>query len=455
MATNSKQPGPLQIVEEILSHPRLTHSPPPVDPALEEAKYQASFSRDAVEKADRVIEFVRQCHPAVDPARVIYVSLGGGDGAEIEHAINTGGFRKGLLLEWMDGAATIGRQRAKKLKAKIGAELEVITGDAGQKLEICQGLLAKWRRQSSARINGLLISAQAVLHELPDRSDRRHYHFQKICALYDGFDIRLFHSREPCRPWPDSGWAEDVQLRVPGVPGEKLAAAASLLQRHYGNWFQKSADAHFRSEVFIVGQDFVQMPGFVAVEFLHKFLRFAGPRNLRHEMQECLVSLNPNAVRDQLATVFGGVTRVMLEPTVSGSFRQAYLKFGIKARSAARLNEELPIPLTFACVKAFATPEAGSEFRSFESDTQAGHPRGESHDRLHSETKTARQNVSSHPSDGAERLQPEVPRDKRNPPRRRKTKTKSGSVTMNVSNVTGPVIGSQVVKGSQKNYFGR
>jgi hypothetical protein len=146
-----------------------------------------------------------------------------------------------------------------------------------------------------------------------------------------------------------------VQLRVPGVPGEKLAAAASLLQRHYGRWFREPADAHFHRDIFPVGRDYVQMPGFVAVEFLHKCLRFLTPRNLRHEMQECLVSLDPLTLRDQLATVFGGVQHVSLEPTVSGGFRQAYLDFGIQARRAARVTEELSVPLAFASLRAFAT----------------------------------------------------------------------------------------------------
>ena len=112
MPKRPKQLGPLQIVEAILDYPRISHAPPTDDPAREEAAYQASFSPDAAEKAERVIEFVRQCRPAVDPARVIYVSVGGGDGAEIEHALRVGGFRKGLLLEWMGAAAEIGKQRA-------------------------------------------------------------------------------------------------------------------------------------------------------------------------------------------------------------------------------------------------------------------------------------------------------------------------------------------------------
>jgi len=73
MEGNSKQLGPLQIVEAILGYPHLSHQPPSPDPALEETKYQASFSADAAEKAERVVEFVRQCQPAVDPARVIYL----------------------------------------------------------------------------------------------------------------------------------------------------------------------------------------------------------------------------------------------------------------------------------------------------------------------------------------------------------------------------------------------
>jgi len=289
--------------------------------------------------------------------------------------MRSGGFRIGLLLEWMDAAAETGKQRAKKLKNETGAEFEVITGDAGQKLEVCQGFLEKWRREPRSKINGLLISAQAVLHELPDR-----FNIHKLCALYDGFDTLLFHSREPCRPSPDSGWAEDVQLRVPGVPGEKLAASASLLQKHFGDRFREPGDAHFRREVFRVGKDYVQMPGFVAVEFLHKFLRCGGPRSLRHEMQECLVSLNPNTLRNQLATVFGGVTLVMLEPTVSSGFREAYLKFGIQARRAASVTEELSVPLAFSSLKAFATFDAGSELRPIETATATGSSAGPSRD---------------------------------------------------------------------------
>jgi hypothetical protein len=183
----------------------------------------------------------------------------------------------------------------------------------------------------------------------------------------------------------------------------------------------------------------------------HKFLRFAGARNLRHEMQECLVSLNPNTVRDQLATVFGGVTRVALEPTVSGGFGQAYLKFGIQARRAARVTEELPVPLVFACLKAFASGETGPELRVFERDTRAGD--GSQADRPF-EKQSASPSVSKHVPASTESASPEVREAPSGLPRRRRTKAKSSHITMNIGQVSGQVIGKQIIKGGQTNIFG-
>ena len=354
-------PDPQAILQDILNYYQNVHALPPGDPAKDVRFYQHIFEKDAVEKAQQVVTFVEGCQPKLKPARIIYCSLGGGNGSEVAYAMHEGGFRRGVLLEYMQEAAKQGERRAGKLRSARRGHLRVLSGDASQGLEDLHRHLLLWRNAATRPTDGLLISAQAVIHELPERSDPRRYHFQKFCALYDNFPIKLYHSREPSRPSPDCGWTEDVQLKVRGLRGEQLANALTLMQNVHGQRIQGPDAAAFHRPIFKVGQDFVQAPGLVAVEFLHKFLRYKNPWNFRHEMQECLVSLNPQKIRDQLASVFGGVQHVTVEPTVSNGFWQAYRAFGVEARRASCVAEPLPVPLCFTVFKAYSHTEVQSD----------------------------------------------------------------------------------------------
>jgi len=361
----------IEAIEAILDY----YKPLPVgqsdDPSKEQEAYQKEFPGRA--KAETVIKFASE-RSSLHSSSVVYVSLGGGDGEEIEHAMIHGPFPRGVLLEYMKWAADRAEARAAHLKLS-GKELVVLKGDAAQELDDCKRHLLRWRNHPSSPATGLLISAQAVLHELPDRADPRKFDFKKIFALFDGFETAIFHSREPTRPGMDSGWREPVELRLPGIKGIQLEAAAKLIQDKFNRRFSGEAAHEFGDRVFEVQGNWVHMPGLVAIEFLHKLLRFKSKTQLHHEMEECLVALDPYRLQEKLGRAVGDLRLTRIEPTVTGGFHSLYLSCGVDARNA-ETGRALPIPLAFSFISAFKSKhhEGAAFVPESDSPSPSAHP---------------------------------------------------------------------------------
>ncbi len=148
-----------QRINTILDFPRTMHDVAFVQPI---PAYQRIFTGGAASKAHDVLASAKQCLGNEKPTKMIYLSLGGGDGSGIVWAMKRGGFAKGVLVEWMDKAVDAAKVMMPTM-LRDGQEVEYITGDVAQKFDQCEQQLQNWREKG---MTGLLISAQAVLHEL-------------------------------------------------------------------------------------------------------------------------------------------------------------------------------------------------------------------------------------------------------------------------------------------------
>jgi hypothetical protein len=103
-ATGESQRPVSRTILELLDFPKTTHDVSFVEPV---PAYQRILTEGAGGKADYVLAHVKQCLGDEKPFKMIYLSLGGGDGSEIAWAMKQGGFDTGLLIEWMDYVAAL------------------------------------------------------------------------------------------------------------------------------------------------------------------------------------------------------------------------------------------------------------------------------------------------------------------------------------------------------------
>src|ERR1700694_3969803 len=98
-------------------------------------------------------------------------------------------------------------QRKEALKLH-GRTLEVKNGDISHQITMCKNQLLQWREHGL--IDGLVCSAQAVIHELPSRSPGFDIDFLLGEMFWDWQPCLVF-CREPCKP---EGWPDRVKLSI-------------------------------------------------------------------------------------------------------------------------------------------------------------------------------------------------------------------------------------------------
>jgi hypothetical protein len=275
-------------------------------------KYHDSFRRSGVEKAEAVLEDLRGRASRVQPSRCAYFSIGGSTGDEIFHVMENSAISHGVILEYDDWALEVLRENRENLEIS-GKEIEIITGDAGQKLSRCIDILKDWRE--GGRIDGVICSAQAVLHELPTRSFgfRMDAFLDELC--WDWYPF-VFYSREPCQP---INWPSEVRLRVPGLDSDLLRAFAERVNKYlaFGEVPKRS------------GPEFVIASSALAVEVLFKLFYRS---DFQYELQERVTSVDPREFVSLLKTALGPDGRVYESSETSKSFQAAYTEYGIDTR---------------------------------------------------------------------------------------------------------------------------
>jgi CheY-like chemotaxis protein len=306
-------------------------------------KYEENFEGSA--KADEVLGFLRM-QQEIDPARLAYVSIGGADGSEIDCAMRRTAISRGICVEYSDYGAGRARERAQSL-AMAGKELVIMQGDASQRLRDCSKKLEEWKQRGN--IDGVLLSVQSVLHELPSRSPGFEPNLF-LAEILRPFSIRLFFSREPA---PPKDWPRTVQIRIGELSGEALFGISRLINDVLG----------FNDNVANLADDFVQMSSSLAIETLFKVLYCAEADSYRHEMEERVTSLNPERFAKILRNFVLPHENVEWEYLVSDTFRGRYKSYNVQARS--QTGEKLGIPKCFVRITGVqALPAGGSSEES-------------------------------------------------------------------------------------------
>jgi len=286
------------------------------------ARYHEQFRQSGIDKANEIIAHLSNV-PNVDLSRCAYVSIGGSTGAEIAHVMESTPIRQGILLEYDGNVVPIAQEYQRKLK-EAGKELLFEIGDATQKIASCGKRLRTWRKRDL--IDGVICSAQAVLHELPYRSPN--YEINHLLPeIFWDFVPCLFYSREPCRP---AGWPDKVKIEIPGLGSPSLEALANDVAA-----YRRMSGLAKRA-----GPNAVIMPADLAVETLFKWFH---NKDYRHEIQEQLTWTSPEDYAQIVRNCLEG-GEVTFEALVSNGFRQHYVSKGVRAFDLKGTQLGLPLP---------------------------------------------------------------------------------------------------------------
>ncbi|MBP2295260.1 hypothetical protein [Azospirillum rugosum] len=316
------------VIEAILKNSPIAASPDDLNHKENNSGYYSTFEGEGARKVQFVIEDLLSLIEAesFNHERAVALSIGGADGSDVLSLIERLKLKGGVLLEYDTDAAL-------KAHAKASGEnlpLEVEIGDATQKLGA-----ALARAKSFGDVDTLIVLCFGVLHELPERSPG-YSHDALFDTLFASFPNVLVYCAEPCaQPSPPLGWPEVVEIALDDVQADRLVGVAGFIRdRLFG---MVAAPPQVR------GPSFVRMHRDLAVELLHKVVRFVGVARFHYEMQERLTSFEVQSLARRIASRNEGIEQEVTYRT-SGGFRKAYGEFGVITR-----NEDgafLPVPFT-------------------------------------------------------------------------------------------------------------
>lgn len=295
-----------------------------------DADYHASFSDEGSRKAQYIVDDLRQLENSgrISTGDLGYLSIGGSDGSELSYVMDETDIPRAVLIEIGDEAVARATERAKTL-ANRGKQLIVMQGDATARLDEALGALESFC--SSGDISGLVCSAQAVLHELPNRSpDYDLPIFIGKLFRSPGWRTCLFYSREPSLP---AGWPDSVRIRIPDLPGPQLVRAASYVRDRLSMTGEPQA----------LASNWVGLPAILAIETLHKLLRGTSIQRIGYELGEQLTSFDPLAVKQHLESLLDGMI-VTVEQVTTLGFKKALQEYAVEYRGHD--SEYLPVPRT-------------------------------------------------------------------------------------------------------------
>jgi hypothetical protein len=249
------------------------------------ATYIETFRESARAKADDVLTQLRTDPPPGTVSKPVFVSIGGGDGTELERLLTQSTATDGLLLEYHRESAEYARQ------IRIsGKTLHVFDGDAQRRLrevmDVAFGLVA------SKQADFVVATCHAVIHELYDRSDGGFDAARFFSTIFADQSVPTwFTYREPGVP---EKWPEEVLLAAKCRPNSLLDLALAIRHRH-----PKFNTDGLEPHVF---GDHVRMHRALAMETVVKLFYLDG---LAYELQERSTAVDHQRLESILLVAVG------------------------------------------------------------------------------------------------------------------------------------------------------
>lgn len=304
-----------------------------IDVEIFDQQYQSGFPGE--EKARNIMSKINNLD--VNASEYVYVSIGGGDGSEIEYIMRNMGIRYGIIIEYSD----YGYQMALKKKndlAQIESTLYVLHGDIMMKLNDAIDIMKKIKKESD--VHGVCVSMQSILHELPYRSPNYDPNIF-IGQILSVFNNRIISLREPSRP---EGWDREkyIHLKINGFDNKELAAVSN----------QISDRLRFPGKALPMADGYVRMGSDLALETLFKVLYFGDIVRYRYEMDEKLTGFDIDQIVGITKNYINDISNIEVDYVISNTFRKLYKKYGVEAKTEE--SKVLMMPKPFVQMFAYS-----------------------------------------------------------------------------------------------------
>lgn len=305
------------------------------------------FSQSAIGKAKEVVEELQKAAPIFREGRPAFVSIGGADGAEIEHLLVHTPSRLGVVIEYNRQLAELARDRVAKLK-EVGVTLIVLEGDA--KVKIAEAVEIAREAVREGQASYVAVTAHAILHELYDRGDEEFDPVAFFAAMFNDAKIPTWLTyREPSVPLE---WPERVKITAPCDPAtlERLALA---MHGRAPSFFGKKP---------IRTADGCVVPRRLAMELIVKLSYL---ELLAYELGERSTAIDFKTLQHQLMTAIGvraffeGRAEVRQTHFPTRSFVDNFRRLGLQIYGES--NEPLSMPTSQTRVVASSHPALASD----------------------------------------------------------------------------------------------
>ena len=233
--------------------------------------YQETFAEQGKRKAERYIDYLRNALTKEQLSRYAALSIGGADGSELDYLRDETPIKIFLLNEISRHSVDLAYGKRTSY-AEAEKHLEVFPGDIWEQISEIDTFL---KSEKCSEIEGLIISAQSVLHEIKFRSNAPSLLdlIIKITSLHENI---IFVSTEPCgytEPWPDH-----VFLSFSNISHDDTNIVCSFLHERFFADLQTPYST----------RNGVYCPSKIALEAIFKISFDDGNDRLRTELEECL-----------------------------------------------------------------------------------------------------------------------------------------------------------------------
>ncbi len=314
-----------------------------------ENSYDDEFKQEGRKKSQYILDDLQSReNKGVRLEDLIYFSVGGSDGSEVISILENTKIENAIMIEYSNSASDTAKESAKKLKEKYPYKtFHVICGDANDRLDEALNTIKGWQIKNS-NLDGLILSCQAVLHELPRRSNN-YQHSKFIGKVFRSkkLNTKAIYIREPCFP---ENWRsyENIFIKIPGVEGTSLENFASHV----------SEKLDIKSDITRVNDGYLSLSPELAVETLHKLIRKNSIQRTSYELEEQLTSFNVKKFVDLASKSIGGECRTV--PCQTGGFQEALKHFNVKFRSGGS-RTKLDDPQSHIYITGFHTVKKKEE----------------------------------------------------------------------------------------------
>lgn len=266
------------------------------------------FRSSAERKAEGVL---RKLPKKLDTRHVVFVSVGGADGAELFKLLDLTGSSHGVLLEYADRATKAAAEEAQRRDIDFAE----FTGDAMQKLDDALGRAVQLRKEGMVSV--IAVTAHAVLHELETRSTN--FSLRRYFSKLSEADVVI--GREPVVP---PNWDERVLISGNFEARRFMRLANVIRGRH-----DRFRGPEFTPEV--VNPTTVELHRALAIETLTKAFYCD---DFLYELEECISSISPDNLMQELTLCLNTTHSCSEEWVTSQSIDRFWEEYGLEVRSS-------------------------------------------------------------------------------------------------------------------------